>query len=581
MSSRRPLINKITYLILIAVLLIPLSLLSRPARQTSSGEIKPGGKLAQLRTEYGLSQANLGEIDPTSETIRLATLGMRGIAANILWMRANEYKKVEDWTNLSATVEQITKLQPNFFKVWDFQAHNLSYNISVEFDDYRDRYKWVIKGIEFFKEGQKYNQTDPRFERSIGWFIGQKIGRADENKQFRELFRKDDDFHGDRRPSERDNWLVIHEWFKRAEAKVKDPTLIRGTSPVLFYSEAAKALINFAEALENDGRFGDVTKTAWQKATDEFLAFGERIIPTSFGFNIRLSDQEAEEKRAERAAHELDKLAPGVREQIKEEKTATLTDREREALAEPDDSWTPAQFQARGQAFVKTSVSHREVADRAPPDVRERAHELAVQAIDAREVADVIGRYRGIVNFEYWRARSQAGFEEEWQQAQKSLFEAEEHLSATRFPEARVAYETAFENLRVILDKYPELRIESITLSDIFEDIQNYQKALAQDDLEFPKDFVLQDVVDQVGGNEQMTLEEAEKLKKPSGGASDTQQPDATPAAEGDETGESSEDAKADAARESAANHAAPKGDATPDADDSQPESGAAETKQQ
>ena len=149
-------------------------MLSQPADSSS-----PGGYLARLRTRDGLSQANLGEIDPTSETMRLASLGIKNIAVTLLWDRANHYKKVEDWTNLSATLEQMTKLQPNFYSIWDFQAHNLSYNISVEFDDYHDRYAWVMKGIEFLRQGIALNLREPRLLGRMGWFIGQKIGRAD------------------------------------------------------------------------------------------------------------------------------------------------------------------------------------------------------------------------------------------------------------------------------------------------------------------------------------------------------------------------------------------------------------------
>ena len=108
--------NTLLMLVAIAVLLVPLSILAQPADSTS-----PGGHLARLRAKFGLSQANLGEIDPTSETMRLATLGLKNIAVTLLWDRANHYKKVEDWTNLSATLEQMTKLQPNFYSIWDFQ----------------------------------------------------------------------------------------------------------------------------------------------------------------------------------------------------------------------------------------------------------------------------------------------------------------------------------------------------------------------------------------------------------------------------------------------------------------------------
>ena len=122
--------------------------------------------------------------------MKLATLGLRGVAANILWEKANDYKLREDWDNLAATLKQITKLQPNFLSVWEFQAHNLSYNISVEFDDYRQRYHWVKKGIGFLMEGTHYNRDNPIMYHQIGWFMGQKLGRSDERKQFRRMFRR-------------------------------------------------------------------------------------------------------------------------------------------------------------------------------------------------------------------------------------------------------------------------------------------------------------------------------------------------------------------------------------------------------
>jgi hypothetical protein len=64
-----------------------------------------GGVLAQLRTEYNLGQSDLGEIDPASEAMKLATMGLRPVAVITLWEKANEYKMKEDWDNLSATTE--------------------------------------------------------------------------------------------------------------------------------------------------------------------------------------------------------------------------------------------------------------------------------------------------------------------------------------------------------------------------------------------------------------------------------------------------------------------------------------------
>ena len=114
------------------------------------------------------------------------------MAVNLLWEKANYYKKVEDWTNLTATLEQLAKLQPNFITFWKFQAWNLTYNVSVEFDDYHDRYYYVRRGIQFLQEGEHYNTDNPQLLWDLGWFVGQKIGRADEYVQYRKLFKADD-----------------------------------------------------------------------------------------------------------------------------------------------------------------------------------------------------------------------------------------------------------------------------------------------------------------------------------------------------------------------------------------------------
>ena len=77
----------------------------------------------------------------------------RGIAANVLWTRAEELKKEQDWDRMKATVDLITKLQPHFLSVWTFQGWNLAYNVSVEWDAPEDKYEWIKKGIKFLQDG--------------------------------------------------------------------------------------------------------------------------------------------------------------------------------------------------------------------------------------------------------------------------------------------------------------------------------------------------------------------------------------------------------------------------------------------
>lgn len=173
--------RKVIYIGIMVALVIPLAFLGMPSMQLENGSFTEGGVIPQLRAKHKLSQADLGEIDPASETMRLASLGMQGVATLFLWEAANEYKKHSDWDNLKATLNQMIKLQPNFSAVWEHQSWNLAYNVSVEFDDYRQRYHWVCKGIEFLIDGIHYNRNDTKLLSYNAWMLGNKIGRSDEH----------------------------------------------------------------------------------------------------------------------------------------------------------------------------------------------------------------------------------------------------------------------------------------------------------------------------------------------------------------------------------------------------------------
>ena len=67
--------------------------------------------------------------------------------------QAHEYRVLHEWDRLKATLNNIALLQPHFDKVWEHQAHNLAYNVSTEFDDYRQRYEMVREGTEFLSRG--------------------------------------------------------------------------------------------------------------------------------------------------------------------------------------------------------------------------------------------------------------------------------------------------------------------------------------------------------------------------------------------------------------------------------------------
>jgi hypothetical protein len=520
MSRNASFVRKITYIAAIALLLLPLAALSQPAavgpgKQGGS----PGGKLSQLREDYGLAQARLGEIDPASETMKLASLGLRGVAANVLWLYANHYKKVEDWDKLELTVQQIIRLQPNFLEVWDFQAHNLSYNVSVEFDDYRMRYEWVKKGIRFLIEGTHYNRQEPGLLNQVGWYVGQKVGRSDEQKQFRRMFKTDEDFHKtfeengvnvdqeealgpDVKP---DNWLVARLWFNRAVDAVTGLNKpIRGKSPLLFYSGAPMSQINGAAAMQKDGYFFQRAQIAWQKASDEWRAFGDRELPATEGFNFRMNEMEERRARVKELQAEVDKLVPGIRPIVFREVAEKISKDLAAALDKPAEERTADEKRMVLDAAQMIEVPEMEIVNRAPRESRPRLRALAEQIENDRFVAGVINRNRHIVNFDYWRTRVETEKTDLAQSARKNVFDADKlYAAGEKFADARKKYEAAWDAWAQIF-KDNQVLMDNAEAQELIESIGHYRDLLNQLDEKFPADFPLNDLLDRHHDGQQL-----------------------------------------------------------------------------
>ncbi len=499
-------VRKICYLALIVLLLGPLSCLSRPSTpRTATREGSTGGLLAWQRAREGLTPTQFGEIDPASETIRLATLGMRGIAANVLWMKCHEYKKKKDWTRLSATVRQLTKLEPNFIEVWEFQGWNLSYNVSVECDDYRDRYFWVIEGIRFLMEGIRINQREPKLVRRVGWVTSQKIGRADEHKQFRRMFKADDDFHNDlpyfAQDPTRDNWLVGKRWFRKAEQLVDEGERLRATA-VVFRSDAPMCQMSYADAIEKEGTFGEKARRAWQQAAADWREFGNLPIPTAFETTIRLNDLDRGrdfQGQSDRLSRELRELAPEEYQRLRAQREALLSDAHRKALETPEAERSAEQFDLAAEAEQILTITHRQLARSITGPQREKALEMAEQADYAMEMVRIIQRYRDIVNFDYWRLRAEVEQRPETIRARQAIFEGGRAYADGDLLAARRHYDEGLAGWRKVIDRFPALLEKSVFIQDMMDVIRRYRRLYEQLGEPFPEDFILNDVIERAG----------------------------------------------------------------------------------
>ncbi len=90
-------------------------------------------------------------------SLAFATVAMgtfRGLLVDILWLRAEELKDEGEFFDAKQVAEWITTLQPRFPDVWEFQAWNMAYNISVALPATQpeERWRWVKNGYELLRD---------------------------------------------------------------------------------------------------------------------------------------------------------------------------------------------------------------------------------------------------------------------------------------------------------------------------------------------------------------------------------------------------------------------------------------------
>lgn len=132
------------------------------------------------REVLGLTRvAVLENAPPVLAFTTLALGGFRGLISNVLWIRANDLQEAGKYFEMAQLASWITKLEPHYVHVWLNQAWNMSYNISVKFKDYPDRWRWVKRAIELLRdEGLRYNPNEVLIFRELAWHFQHKMGQS-------------------------------------------------------------------------------------------------------------------------------------------------------------------------------------------------------------------------------------------------------------------------------------------------------------------------------------------------------------------------------------------------------------------
>ncbi len=107
--------------------------------------------------------------------------GFRGVAAEVLWARAERLQEEGRYFELVQLAGWITWLDPHATEAWVYNAWNMAYNISVMMRRPADRVRWVEHGIALLRDaGLVANARSARLYRELAWLYQHKIGSSDD-----------------------------------------------------------------------------------------------------------------------------------------------------------------------------------------------------------------------------------------------------------------------------------------------------------------------------------------------------------------------------------------------------------------
>ena len=108
----------------------------------------------------------------------LAALGgLRSIAAEVVWFRADRLQEEGRYVELAQLASALTLMEPHTPEVWSYAAWNLAYNVSVMMVTHEDRWRWVEAGLRLLRdEGLRLNPKSAELHRELAWLFELKIG---------------------------------------------------------------------------------------------------------------------------------------------------------------------------------------------------------------------------------------------------------------------------------------------------------------------------------------------------------------------------------------------------------------------
>ena len=143
-----------------------------------AGMLQPPINQRRRELELVMSPELAKALPPKYAWVSAAGGAFRGIAVDLLWMRAEALKQEGKYYEAHQLAKWICTLQPRFADVWAFQSWNMSYNISVGTHTREERWRWVYNGIRLLRdEGIPNNPRAVGLYHQMAWIWFHKVGQ--------------------------------------------------------------------------------------------------------------------------------------------------------------------------------------------------------------------------------------------------------------------------------------------------------------------------------------------------------------------------------------------------------------------
>ncbi len=146
-----------------------LGLLCLAAAQALSSAV-----LARMREALVPNRDVYGALKPGEFAGTLMLGGFRGLACDLLWLRAQNAKEHGRFYESVALADSISKIQPRFEQIWEYMAWDMAYNIGHEVEDEGGQWAWFLAGLEVNVRGALRNPQGERLVRHLAWMFHHK-----------------------------------------------------------------------------------------------------------------------------------------------------------------------------------------------------------------------------------------------------------------------------------------------------------------------------------------------------------------------------------------------------------------------